>query len=407
MNLPLLISRRYLFAKRSTNAINIITSISVLGIAIGTAALILVLSVFNGFEDLLSNLFGHFNPELKITAAKGKTFDADSLVLTKLRSLPGVEVVSETLEEIAFFEHDGSQDFGVLKGVDKYFARVNGIDSDTTLREGQYLLKDGERNCLVLGAGVRNKLSVNVDNPLATVTVYMPEQQTGILDKPFKTRLASPVGTFAIQQEFDSEYVLTNLEFVRELLESAPNTVSALEIKCRSGADVALVKTQARALLGEGFTMKDRYEQNEAFFKVMQLEKWMGFAITSLMLLLMAFNTVGALWMIVLDKQRDISTLKSLGATDSTIRRIFLLEGILLTLFGMAIGLVLAGGLYFVQKTWGIITIPEGFLVDSYPISMRVSDFVPVTLTVLVIGFLAALLPARRAVQVPAFLREE
>ncbi|MDO8970787.1 MAG: ABC transporter permease, partial [Saprospiraceae bacterium] len=180
MNLPLLISRRYLFAKRSTNAINIITSISVLGVAIGTAALSLVLSVFNGFEDLLSNLFGHFNPELKITATKGKTFEADSLVLTKLRSLPGVEVVSETLEEIAFFEHDGSQDFGVLKGVDQHFARVNGIDSDTTLREGQYLLNDGARNCRVLGAGVRNKLSVNVDNPLATVTVYMPEQQTGI-----------------------------------------------------------------------------------------------------------------------------------------------------------------------------------------------------------------------------------
>lgn len=407
MNLPFLFSRRYLFAKRSTNAINVITGISVLGVAIGTAALVLVLSVFNGFEDLLSDLFGHFNPEVKITPAKGKTFQADSLVLTQLRALPGVEVVSETLEEIAFFEHDGSQDFGVLKGVDSLFARVNGIDSDTTLREGQYLLRDGERNCLVLGAGVRNKLSVNVTNPLATVTVYMPEQQTGLLEKPFKTRLASPVGTFAIQQEFDNEYALTNLEFVRELLESPPGTVSALEIKCRAGADVAEVKKQALALLGEGFVLKDRYEQNEAFFKVMQLEKWMGFAITSLMLLLMAFNTVGALWMIVLDKQRDISTLKSLGATDATVRWIFLLEGFLLTLLGMAIGLVLAIGLYFVQKQWGIVTIPEGFLVESYPIAMRAVDFLPVTLTVLGIGFLASVLPARRAVRVPAFLREE
>lgn len=407
MNLPFLISRRYLFAKRSTNAINIITGISVLGVAIGTAALILVLSVFNGFEDLLSNLFGHFNPELKITPAKGKTFEADSLVLSKLRALPGVEIVSETLEEIAFFEHNGSQDFGVLKGVDSLFARVNGIDSDTTLREGQYLLKDAERNCLVLGAGVRNKLSVNVDNPLSTITVYMPEKQTGLLDKPFKTRLASPVGTFAIQQEFDNEYVLTNLDFVRELLEAPPTLVSALEIKCIPGTDMVQVKNQARALLGEGFIMKDRYEQNEAFFKVMQLEKWMGFAITSLMLLLMAFNTVGALWMIVLDKQRDISTLKSLGATDSTVRWIFLLEGSLLTLLGMGIGLVLAGVLYIAQKELGIVTIPEGFLVDSYPIAMRASDFLPVTLTVLGIGLLASLLPARRAAQVPSFLREE
>ena len=407
MNLPLLISRRYLFAKRSTNAINIITGISVLGMAIGTAALILVLSVFNGFEDLLANLFGHFNPELKITPAKGKTFEVDSFVLVKMRALPGVEIVSETLEEIAFFEHDGSQDFGVLKGVDSLFARVNGIDSDTTLREGQYLLKEGERNYLVLGAGVRNKLSVNVSNPLSTITVYMPEQQSGVLDKPFKARQATPSGTFAIQQEFDNEYVLTNIGFVRELLESPANRVSALEIKCAPGANIKEIKAQARTLLGDGFTMKDRYEQNEAFFKVMQLEKWMGFAITSLMLLLMAFNTVGALWMIVLDKQRDISTLKSMGATDSMVYWIFLLEGFLLSLLGMGMGVVLAIALYIAQKTWGIVTIPEGFLVASYPISMRASDFLPVTLTVLGIGLLAALLPARRAAQVPAFLREE
>lgn len=407
MNLSLRIARRYLFAKRSTQAIHVITGISVLGMAIGTAALILVLSVFNGFEDLLSDLFGHFNPELKITAEKGKTFEADSVALVQLRAIPGVAVLSETLEEIAFFEHEGSQDFGVLKGVDDSFAGVTGIDSDTTLREGRYLLKDGARNGLVLGAGVRNKLSINVDNPLSVVTVYMPEQQTGLLDKPFKTRQASPTGTFAIQQEFDSEYVLTNLDFVREMLEASPNTVSALEIKGTPGADMRKIKQKARAILGEGFTMKDRYEQNEAFFKVMQLEKWMGFAITSLMLLLMAFNTIGALWMIVLDKQRDISTLKSMGATDAMVRRIFLLEGFLLTVLGMAIGFLLAGALYFIQKNWGIVTIPDGFMVSSYPISMRLSDFLPVCLTVLGIGVLAAILPARRAVQVPAFLREE
>jgi lipoprotein-releasing system permease protein len=161
------------------------------------------------------------------------------------------------------------------------------------------------------------------------------------------------------------------------------------------------------AIMGEGFTIKTRYQQNEAFFKVMQLEKWMGFAITSLMLLLMAFNMVGALWMIVLDKQKDISTLKSLGAEDHTIRWIFLAEGILLTAFGMVIGFVAAGGLYFLQKTYGLITIPQGFLVSSYPISMRLGDFIPVTVTVLFIGFLAALAPAARAVRVSAYLREE
>lgn len=406
MNFPLLIARRYLFAKRSTNAINIIAGISVFGIAIGTAALVLILSVFNGFEDLLSGLFGHFNPQIKVTPAKGKTFEPDSLAMTQLRALPGVLYLSETLEEIAFFEYDGSQDFGVLKGVDDLFARVNNIDS--TIREGEYRLEIDDRNCAVMGAGVRNKLSVNVENVLSAMTIYMPTgEATGVLDKPFKTRSVYPVGTFAIQQDFDNQYVLTNLAFMRELLDVPPGTVSALEIKCTSKTEVAEVKSQIRSILGEGFTVKDEYEQNEAFFKVMQLEKWMGFAITSLMLVLMAFNTIGALWMIVLDKQKDISVLKSMGATDRTVHRIFLLEGLLLTLLGMGIGLVLAIALYFIQITYGIVSIPQGFLVESYPIAMRASDFIPVILTVVGIGLLAALPPAQRAVRVPAFLREE
>jgi lipoprotein-releasing system permease protein len=406
VNLPLLFARRYLFAKRSTNAINIITAISVIGVAIGTAALILVLSVFNGFEALLTGLFGHFNPHIKITPAQGKTFVPDSVQLARLRLLPGIAFVSETLEEIAFFEYEGSQDFGVLKGVDELFAKVNGIDS--TIREGRYELQNEEQNMAILGAGVRNKLTINVNNPLTTLTVFMPtEQRGGVLDKPFKSRLLFPSGTFAIQQDFDNQYVLTNLAFAREILNAADGTVSALEIRCADGESYTKVKREIRQIVGEGFLIRDEYEQNEAFFKVMQLEKWMGFAITSLMLTLMAFNTVGALWMMVLDKQKDISILKSMGATDRTVHRIFLLEGLLLTFLGMLIGMLLAGLLYFAQKQYGIISIPEGFLVDSYPIEMRWSDFLPVVATVMSIGLIAALLPAQRAVRVPAFLREE
>ncbi|MBL7825661.1 MAG: FtsX-like permease family protein [Saprospiraceae bacterium] len=407
MNFPLLVARRYLFAKRSTNAINIITGISVLGMAIGTAALILVLSVFNGFEDLLSGLFGHFNPELKVTPVQGKTFEIDSATLARIRTMPGVAVASETLEEIAFFEYEGSQDFGVLKGVDSLFAAVTGINSDTVILEGNYILEEEDRNCAVIGAGLRNKLTINVQNPIAPMTVFMPDQEAGALDKPFRTRLAYPKGTFAIQQEYDNEYVLTNLNFMRDLLEVSPQTVSALEIKCRSAASLASVKNELKSMLGNGYIVKDHYEQNEAFFKIMKLEKWMGFAITSLMLLLMAFNTIGALWMIVLDKQKDISVLKSMGATDNAVRRIFLLEGLLLTALGMGIGIVLSILIYVAQKTWGIVTIPDGFLVDTYPISMRATDFIPITLTVIAIGLLASVLPARRAGQVPAYLREE
>ena len=406
MNFSLLIARRYLFAKRSTNAIHVITGISVFGISVGTAALVLVLSVFNGFEDLLSNLFGYFNPEVKVTPAKGKTFAADSLVLVRVRALPGVLYASETLEEIAFFEYEGSQDFGSLKGVDSLFSYVNGIDS--TIKEGDYRFQQGDRNYVVLGAGMRNKLSVNVNNPLSALTIYMPTaQQNGLAEKPFRTRFAYPAGTFAIQQEFDNQYILSNLSFARELLDVPPGTLSSLEIRCRSGADLRETKSQLRAIFGETCTIKDRYEQNEAFFKVMKLEKWMGFAITCLMLVLMAFNMVGALWMVVLDKQKDISILKSMGATDHTVRNIFLAEGLLLTVLGMGIGLALAIGLYAGQKTFGWVTIPQGFLVESYPISMRIGDFLPVTLTVLGIGLLASIAPALRAMRVPAFLREE
>lgn len=375
--------------------------------AIGTAALVLVLSVFNGFEDLLSGLFGHFTPELKITPEKGKTFDLDSLTLQKIRALPGVAAASESLEEIAFFEYEGSQDYGALKGVDSLFSVVTGINSDTIILEGEYKLKEENRNCAVVGAGLRNKLTINIKNPLAPITVYMPKQQTGPLDKPFKTRVLYPKGTFAIQQEYDNEYILTNIGFMRELLETGPHTVSSLEIKCRHKGDVGEVKKQAAALLGPGFVLKDHYEQNEAFFKIMKLEKWMAFAITSLMLLLMAFNTVGALWMIVLDKQKDISVLKSMGADDRTVWRIFLMEGLLLTILGMVIGILLAVIIYVIQKTWGIVPIPQGFVVDAYPIAMRIGDFLPIIATVIGIGLLASVLPAKRAARVPAFLREE
>jgi lipoprotein-releasing system permease protein len=405
VKLPLLFAQRYLFAKRSTNAINIITGISIGGIAIGTAALILVLSVFNGFEDLLGGLFGYFNPELKITATKGKTFHADSLVLVNIKNIKGVSVVSETLEEIAFFEYEGAQDFGTLKGVDASFARVNDIDS--TVREGQYRLSMDDRNEVVVGAGLRNKLNIQVENGLASLNIYMPAKEVGVLSQPFKSRSAYPIGTFAIQQDFDYQYILTNINFVRELLEADSTSVSALEIRCTKDANVQKVKSELIGIMGEGYTIKTRNEQNEAFFKVMQLEKWMGFAITSLMLLLMAFNMIGALWMIVLDKQKDISMLKTMGATNKTIHRIFLMEGVFMTAFGMILGYILAIGLYAAQKSFGLVTIPQGFLVNSYPIAMRWLDFIPVTVTVIIIGIIASLAPASRAVRVPAFLREE
>jgi lipoprotein-releasing system permease protein len=402
---PFFFARRYLFARGSTNAIHIISGISVVGIGIGTAALILVLSVFNGFEDLLSGLFGYFNPEIKITPSKGKTFEADSSLLARLRQTPGVALVSETLEEIAFFEYEGSQDFGILKGVDAHYARINDIDS--TVSEGRYVLREGAVYYAVVGAGMSQKLKIRTQSGLAPLRVYMPRRQVGPMEQPFIVRYAYPAGVFSIQQEFDNQYILADLEWVRDLLESDANTVSALEVRCAAGASVVAVKQRLAQVLGEGFVVRDRYEQNEAFFKVMRLEKWMGFAILTLMIILMAFNMVGALWMLVLDKQRDISTLRSIGADDRLIRRIFIGVGLLLTTLGLGIGIALALALYIAQKRWELVSIPQGFIVSSYPIALRPWDLLPVMVTVIAIGLLASLPPAARAVRVPPYWREE
>jgi lipoprotein-releasing system permease protein len=406
MKLALRIARRYLFAKKSTNAINIITGIAVFGIAVGSAALVLVLSVFNGFEDLISGMYSNFNPDVKVMPAQGKTFKADSSLLEKLTAVEGVAVVSQTLEEVAFFEYKDNQDFGTLKGVDEHFNKVVSIDS--TVREGDYNFNESNRNLAVLGLGMRNKLGTNVGDPFTGIAVYSPKRERlrSPMEPPFRRRYIYPGGTFVIQQDFDNEFVLSSLSFARELL-GYTDEVSALEIRLAPGVNASRVIAGIQQAMGPGFEVKNRYQQEEAFLKLMQVEKWLSYAIVSLMMLMVAFNIVGALWMVVLEKQKDISILKSMGALDNTVRNIFLYEGLLLSLLGIALGFVLAIGLYIAQKTVGIVSVPGNFVVDSYPISMRSPDFLVVALTVMAIGLLASLAPAQRAKRVPAMMREE
>ena len=405
MNLSLKIARRYLFARKSTNVINLISGISVLGITIGTAALVLVLSVFNGFEDLLTSLFSTFNPDIKIVPVMGKTFKMDGAILKRIEAAEGIAVVSETLEEVAFFEYKGKQDFGVVKGVDEHFVEVTGIDS--TIREGRIIFRKEETEFAVLGGGMRNKLGINVEDQFTAMSVYMPNRKhrAGSLSNPFKKQFAYPVGTFVNQQDFDNQYVLTSLRFARSLLGSK-NDLSALEIKLNEGADAQKTVSALRQIVGKDFIVKDRYQQNEAYLKLMNVEKWMSFAILSLMMVLIAFNMIGSLWMIVLEKKKDIAILKSMGATKTMVRNIFLQEGLLLTVLGLVIGIVIAFVIYQLQISYGIIGFPGSFAFDAYPISMRLSDVLIVVFTVLLIGFLASILPARRAESISSMIRE-
>jgi lipoprotein-releasing system permease protein len=389
------------------NAVHLISRISVLGISVGTTALILVLSVFNGFEDLIIDLFDAFNPDVKITAKEGKVFVPDSAQVVDLFALDAVETVSETLEEVAFFEYDGSQDFGMVKGVDDNFKEVSNVDSN--IIRGFYGFKSGKANYAVLGSGMEYKLNVNVENQYDGISIYMPKRKrTTMLQNAFKKRLAYPLGTFAIQQEFDDQFILVDIEFARELM-SYEDEVSALELKITDDISPSKAIKEIKAVMGEDFNVKDRYRQNESFFKLMNAEKWIGFAVLSFTLLLVSFNMVGALWMLVLDKKKDIAILKSMGTEENTIQRIFLNKGILLALLGGLVGMYIALIFYFFQIHVELIKLAgsANLLVDAYPISLRWLDFVLVFLTVVFIGLVAAWLPSIRAKKVQALIREE
>lgn len=406
MNFSYWIARRYLFSRKKVNAINIITGIAVFGLTLGGAALILVLSVFNGFEDLITSMYSNFDPDIKITIQKGKTFEYDESIKTSLESIEGIEFISASLEEVAFFDYKDKQDVGILKGVDPQFHQITGIDR--AVREGIYQFKEGNRDLAVLGLGMRNKLGVNVDDLFSGIGIYLPKRgKVGPFEPQFRNQVVYPAGTFIVQQEFDQKYVLTSLEVARNLL-AYENHVSAIELGLKSGYSPEKVKQEIVNLLGEeSFLVKTRYEQEEAFIKLMKIEKWLAFAIAGFMLILIAFNLSGALWMVVLEKKKDISILMAMGAQRKQIRNIFLLEGVMLSALGLFSGILIALIVYGLQKGFGLVSIPGSFIIDSYPASLRFSDFLVVGITILIIGLMAALFPAFKASQTSSLIRQE
>jgi lipoprotein-releasing system permease protein len=399
------IAKRYLFGSKSVSAINIITAISTLGIAIGTAALILILSVFNGFEELISSLINSFNPDLKVAPIEGKLFTLEEDDIKRIEDLEGVLAVSRTLEEIALFEYRGSREVGVIKGVDQNFQKVTEVDS--TLTHGKYFLGSSGAYNIIVGVGLANKLSLNIRDGLNPVSIYMPvKNKKSPFAKDFKTMYAFPAGFFSIESDNDFQYAIASREFVNKLIDEK-NAISYLEIKTRENIETADLKESILEIIGDKFVVKDRYQQDEAFLKIMNIEKWMSFAIVTLTLFLIAFNLVGCLWMIVLDKKHDISTLKAMGATKEKVRNIFITEGILISGLGLLIGILISLLLFVLQKQFGLVSIPEGYIIDAYPIKLVYFDFIVVIITVLAIGFLASILPSIKASKIPAFIREE
>jgi lipoprotein-releasing system permease protein len=393
-----------LFGKKSTNVINIITGISVLGITIGTAALLLILTVFNGLEELISGFFNSFNPPIKISLVEGKTFSEEDIAVSDLMKMEGVSSVSKSLEDLVLYEYDGIQEIGYMKGVDEYFNQVNAIDS--VIRKGTFKLEDEKSDLAVFGVGLANKLNLSVQRNLYPVRVFAPAKQSGLMSaSPYKSQFIYTAGTFSVQDEQDNKYAFCSLPFLQSLL-SKRGRISALEIGVTEGADMKKLKREIKELVGDGFYVKDQYEQDASFLRLMQIEKWLSYALACFTLLLIAFNMVGALWMIVIEKKKDMSILKSLGMTKSRIEKIFIAEGILICFIGFILGAILSIIIYQLQIHIGLVPIPPGSIIDTYPVLMKAGDFFIVFITVMTIGCLASLLPAKRAGRIPAFLRD-
>lgn len=411
MNLAYRIARRYIFSKKSVNAINWIAGISMLGIALGAAALILVLSAFNGFEGLVKQLYSAFYPDLAIHADQGKHFGADSLDVEAMRRIDGVAALSLTLEENAIVVYGDEEHIAVLKGVDSSFGRVTAVDDSVLIGRYAPFGEDG-RPGAVLGAGVADVLDVLLGPRAGQLTVYMPKRglNAGVgLTRAFRERRIQPVGVFRIQQEFDARYVVVPLSFLQDLLDYGPGRVDAIEIRLERGADKARVMAGLEALAGEGFTVRDRYQLNPTVYKVMRTEKWAVYLVLTFILIVAAFNMIGSLSMLVIDKKRDIGTLRAMGAGEGLIQAIFLLEGLLQTVLSMAAGFAVALVLLLGQLRYGWLKIPGSgsFVVQAYPVELQGGDFALVAATILVIGTLAAWFPARRAARARYAFRTE
>ena len=403
MSFPFYIARRYLFSKKSHNAINVISGVSVCGVALATLALVCTLSVFNGFQDLVTTMFTAFDPEIKITATNGKVFDAQDERIQSLKELPEIEVFSESLEDNAMVQYKGRQTMVVIKGIEDNFNQLTAIDSILYGR-GDWILQDevvdyaipGIELVSVLGTGIRFLDPLEVYAPKRGVKINVANPSTS-----FESSYLHSSGlVFAVnQQKYDASYILTSLSFARDLFQYKTE-VSSIELRLVANADLKKVKNEIRRILGNDFLVLDRYEQQADTYRIMEVEKLISYVFLSFILLIACFNVIGSLSMLIIDKRNDVVTLRNLGADDQLISRVFLFEGYMITFFGALIGVGLGLLLCFIQQEFGLISLGSGssagaFVVDAYPVSVYATDVILVLITVLVTGFLSVFFPVR------------
>lgn len=400
MNFPFYIAKRYLFSKKSHNAINVISAISVCGVALATLALVCTLSVFNGFQDLVATFFTAFDPQLKITAVKGKVFDGQDPRILQIRELPEVELCSESLEDNIMVQYQDKQTMAVLKGVEDNFDRLTPIDS-ILFGRGELILHDEVVDYAISGIQLLSTLGASI-RFLDPLEIYAPKRGAKVnLANPstaFSTgQLFSSGLVFAVNQEkYDGSYILTSLRFARDLFQYT-SEVSAINLKLKPEADTDAVKEKIEQILGEDFCVSDRYEQQADTFRIMEIEKLISYLFLTFILVIASFNVIGSLSMLIIDKRDDVNTLRNLGANDNQIVRIFLFEGRMISFIGASLGVVLGLFLCWLQQKYGLIALGSSgtFVVDAYPVSVHLTDVIVIFITVLAVGFLSVWYPVR------------
>ena len=395
----LIFAWRYFKAKKTTNAINIISWISTAVIAFSTMCQVLVLSVFNGFEGLVKSLYGNFYTDLRIIPASGKTIFITADQLSAIRNTPSVKGLSLVVEEKSLLQNGDLQTVVYLKGVDTNFTNVSGV-SQRIIR-GNYNIGTGDKPLLILGSGIENAVGVEADKSLMPLTLFLPKRYSGSSVDP-ETSItegnAYTSGTFAVQQDFDNKYVITNIDFVKQQMSYKPDEYTAVEIKLADQKITDKIRIELQNKLGAKYLVQTRYQQNMTLYNSMELEKWAIFAVLTLILIIAAFNMVSALTMLVLEKEKDIAVLQSMGAGRSMILNIFMSEGMILAAIGSAIGITLALIISFLQIKFKLIKLQgSSFLIDYFPIKFIATDFIFVILTSFLIAALASLFPAKKA----------
>jgi lipoprotein-releasing system permease protein len=390
---------RYFKAKKSTNAINVISWVSVIAIVFGTAALIVILSAFNGFESLVKSLYASFYPDINISATKGKLITLSQKQLDQLRGINEIETFSLVAEEKALIQNGPLQTVVHIKGVDNKYSKVAGLAA--LMYRGEFELGNEDQPGLVFGVGVEQALGLSSHQAISPVSIYLPKKIAIAVTDPLQSlamSLGNPRGSFAIQTEFDNKYVITNLDFIRTYVGYRQDQYSAVEIKLKPNVSASSVVPTLGSLLGEGYLVEDRYQQNKMLYNTIRLEKLAIYGIFSLILIVAAFNMLGALSMLVLEKKKDIQVLKAMGADQQLIQQIFLAEGMLLSFIGAIGGMCIALILYYLQTQYKLVPLQgDTFLIDYYPVKLSLSDFLLVGITVLAIGILASWIPSKKA----------